>query len=138
MDAVTRTAEGYEYNGVKAESGLLSPQESRVLVVRASGASIKETARVVGVTPNTVTRYSQHIFYKLKSTNMQNTVLNASRLGILRLMVFALISVVEFSAITTLTQTGDHLERPVGVRARARARSGVRTRSRRETEIIIH
>lgn len=130
MEHIKRTAEGYELDGIACDTGLLSHTQARTLVAAAAGNTEKETARLLDVSPRTVNKYRQHIYYKLNTRNITASIKNATKAGIIHWLVLLVFVVIELPAAVNLGTTGDRIERPIRVRSR-------RTRQRRETDDII-
>lgn len=67
----------------RATSTLLSPRELDVLRVIAHGASNKEAAQRMGISPATVRTHLEHVFEKLECSSRAAATLKAAALGLL-------------------------------------------------------
>lgn len=62
----------------------LSPRECEILELLASGQSIKELARTLGISPNTVKTHVARVYGKLDARNRVEAIETARRLGLIR------------------------------------------------------
>jgi DNA-binding CsgD family transcriptional regulator len=62
----------------------LSARESEILSIVAKGFSFAEIARLLGISPHTVTTYVKKIYQKLAVHSRGEAVYEASRMGLIR------------------------------------------------------
>ncbi len=62
----------------------LSARESEILSIIAKGFSFAEIAKLLGISPHTVTTYVKKIYQKLAVHSRGEAVYEASRMGLIR------------------------------------------------------
>lgn len=71
------------FNPVIPADETLSARESEVLVLVSKGYTVAETARSLGLSPNTVAGYVKDVYRKLRISNRAEAALEAQRRGLL-------------------------------------------------------
>ena len=72
-----------EHEDVDDAFGLLTTREREILQLLAEGASNKDVANVLGLSPTTVICHRQHIFQKLNLHSLADLILYAVRKGVI-------------------------------------------------------
>lgn len=74
----------YQHQTTESEpSELLSPRELEVLELASKGLSYKDTARVIGVSVNTVGTYTKRIYTKLAVSSRAEAIFEAQQMGLM-------------------------------------------------------
>lgn len=76
-------APGFARNEAAIRSLGLSPRECEILDLLASGQSIKELARTLGISPNTVKTHVARVYEKLDARNRVEAIETARRLSLI-------------------------------------------------------
>jgi HD-GYP domain-containing protein (c-di-GMP phosphodiesterase class II) len=74
---------GVNSTSSRASKGLLSEREAQVLKCISTGASNKEAARLLGISPSTVRTHVESVFQKLECTTRAAATLKALTLGLI-------------------------------------------------------
>ncbi|MBX3561185.1 MAG: response regulator transcription factor [Sphingomonas sp.] len=76
-------APGFARNEAAIRTLGLSPRECEILDLLASGQSIKELARTLGISPNTVKTHVARVYEKLDARNRVEAIETARRLSLI-------------------------------------------------------
>lgn len=92
-----RTATGYQCGDLHTTG--LPPRQSQVLLLRASGKSVRECAQLLSCSADNIKQATQALFLKLHANSTPELITNAMRTGYLQLRSFFFVSFMCFLSV---------------------------------------
>jgi DNA-binding CsgD family transcriptional regulator len=86
---IIRTERGYRLDALEVTG--LAPRESQALLLRASGLTVADTAKVMGCCKGNTQDRINNLFYKLKVNTIQQLIISAQQKGFLKVLTVALL-----------------------------------------------